>query len=175
MLEEGYAAVSTRRVAKHVGLTSALVHYYFPTTDDLLVAVYRRAVDKTMERLRQALAAERPLRALWALNADADCTALALEFMAMSNHRKIIRAEIAHSADLFRNMHAEGLAKILPPARSGALSPLGLTVFIASISRLLVMETMLGITLGHDEAEAAVAAWLDEIEAAATPAHTEAA
>ena len=35
MLEEGYAAVSTRRVAREVGLTPAPVRYYFNTTDDL--------------------------------------------------------------------------------------------------------------------------------------------
>ena len=38
MLEEGYAAISTRRVAKEAGLKPPLVHYYFPTTDDLFLA-----------------------------------------------------------------------------------------------------------------------------------------
>ena len=38
MVLEGYAAVTTRRVAGEVGLTAALVHYYFPKTDDLLLA-----------------------------------------------------------------------------------------------------------------------------------------
>ena len=38
MIDEGYAAVSTRRVAAKAGLTPPLVHYYFPTTDDLLLA-----------------------------------------------------------------------------------------------------------------------------------------
>lgn len=164
LLGEGYAAVSTRRVAKLAGLTSALVHYYFPTTDDLLVAVYRRAVDKTMVRLREALAAERPLRALWALSIDQACTALALEFMAMSNHRKIIRAEIARSGELFREVHAEGLARILPASGVGAMTPLGITVFMAAISRLLVMERTLGISLGHGEAGDVVEQWLDALE-----------
>src|SRR5690606_8658395 len=39
MLEKGYAAVTTRQVAKLLGLTPALIHYYFPTTDDLLVSI----------------------------------------------------------------------------------------------------------------------------------------
>ena len=51
MLDEGYAAVTTRRVAKDAGLTSALVHYYFPTTDDLLVALYRKASEDYHLRL----------------------------------------------------------------------------------------------------------------------------
>ena len=39
MLEDGYAAVSSRSVAAAVGIQAPLVHYYFPTLDDLFVAV----------------------------------------------------------------------------------------------------------------------------------------
>ena len=38
MLADGYAAVSSRRVAAAVGINAPLVHYYFPTLDDLFVA-----------------------------------------------------------------------------------------------------------------------------------------
>ena len=38
VVSEGYASVTTWRVAGMIGLTAALVHYYFATTDDLLVA-----------------------------------------------------------------------------------------------------------------------------------------
>ncbi|MGK2908303.1 MAG: TetR family transcriptional regulator [Sphingobium sp.] len=41
-MEEGYAAVSGRKVAARAGLNASLIHYYFPTSDDLLVAAYRR-------------------------------------------------------------------------------------------------------------------------------------
>src|SRR5262245_37763196 len=77
MLEEGYAAVTTRRVAKEAGLTSALVHYYYPTTDDLLLAVCRRAHERHLERLAKALIAENPLQALWRLHRDPQATAFA--------------------------------------------------------------------------------------------------
>ena len=42
MLEEGYAAVSSRKVASRAGLTSQLLHYYFRTMDDLFIAVFVR-------------------------------------------------------------------------------------------------------------------------------------
>lgn len=164
LLAEGYGAVSTRRVAKHAGLTPALVHYYFPTTDDLLIAVYRRAVEKTMAQLRVALASERPLRALWTISTDPTCTALAMEFMAMSNHRKEIRAELASSNDQFRAEFSEGLKRLVAPEHLGTTNALGMTVLMAGVSRLLVVEHALGITFGHEEANAAVEAWLDEME-----------
>ena len=118
MLAEGYAAVSTRRVAKKVGPTPALVHYYFPTTDDLLVAVYRRAVERTQQRFTKAVSSSRPLRAIWSLSTDRSCTALAMEFMALANHRKVIRTEIVRSTVCFRKMQADALSNL--PARGGS-------------------------------------------------------
>ena len=39
MREEGYAAVTSRRVAAKAGLKPQLVHYYFRTMDDLFIAL----------------------------------------------------------------------------------------------------------------------------------------
>jgi len=164
MLDEGYAAVSTRRVAKQIGLTPALVHYYFPATDDLLVAVYRRAVDKTVERLRTAISSEEPLHALWRFSTDADCTALAMEFMAMANHRKAIRAEIASSAERVRTMQAAALSKLAFDKDPNGCDPLGVAALVVGIGRLLVMEGALGIALGHDRVRDIAEHWLDSLE-----------
>jgi AcrR family transcriptional regulator len=166
MLDEGYAAVSTRRVAKLAGLTSALVHYYYPTTDDLLIAVYRRTLDYNRARLNDALAADRPLHALWAVNEDDSRMALALEFMALANHRKAIRAEIAGYAEYSRGLQSGALARVLKdqPADSPLSSPVTVSVLIAAISRLLVLEDRLGIASGHAEARAFIAYLLDRLE-----------
>ena len=88
MVEEGYAAASTRRVAGRAGLKPSLVHYYFPTTDDMHIAVYRRAAEWASEELTKALAHPEPLMALWRYTIDTTRTALTLEFMAMAVHRK---------------------------------------------------------------------------------------
>jgi len=42
MLEDGSAAVTSRRVAERAGLKPQLVHYYFRTMDDLFIEVFRR-------------------------------------------------------------------------------------------------------------------------------------
>jgi TetR/AcrR family transcriptional regulator len=169
MRAEGYAAVSTRRVAKEVGPTPALVHYYFPTTDDLLLAVYRRAVERTQERFSKAVASKRPLRALWALSTDSACTALAMEFMALANHRKVIRAEIVRSAKCYRKMQADALSMLPREEGLNGCPPLGLTVLIAGIARVLVMEKALGINSGHAEARAFVGRWLRRLEQGRKP------
>lgn len=169
MLAEGYAAVTTRQVAKQLGLAPGLIHYYFPSTDDLLVAVYRRAADQTIERLKEALASEQPVSALWRVNTDVACTGLALEFMALANHRKVIRAEIARSSEEARKLQATALAGLQFDAGMEPHGALGLSVMLAGIARLLVMENALGISLGHNDAKKVVEAWISRLQSPRKP------
>src|SRR5580692_3185069 len=104
MLEEGYAAVSVRRVAKSAGVSSTLLHYYYPTADDLLVALYRHSSEKDLEQLHQALKAADPIQALWNYQTDAARTALGVEFLALANHRKMVKSEISRFAEHARSL-----------------------------------------------------------------------
>ena len=169
MLQEGYAAVATRRVAKEVELTPALVHYYFPTTEDLLIAVYRRAVEQALERLKSAFASEQPLRATWKFSVDPTWTTLAMEFMAMANHRKAIRAEIASSGEYFRQLQAEALSQLQFDGEHELWNPLAITILLAGISRLSVAEGALGIALGHREGHELAEYLIQRLEAPQPP------
>ncbi len=166
MVEEGYAAVSARRVATHAGLKPALVQYYFPTMDDLLLAVYRRAADRSIDNQVAALASARPLHALWTLSSDAEHVALAIEFMALANHRKSIQAEIAAYSERGRRLQADALRTVLAKTRFGPddFPSAGVSLLLAAMARGLVMERGLGICGGHEEARAIVERWLAEIE-----------
>lgn len=57
MLDEGYAAVTYRRVAAAAGVTAPLVQYYFPTLDDLFLALLRRRSDRNLQKLTDSLLA----------------------------------------------------------------------------------------------------------------------
>src|SRR4029453_16961156 len=83
MIEDGYAAVSSRRIAKEAGVTAALVHYYFATLDDLFLEVLRRRAKQQLERQERFLSSDQPLRALWSFASEQAGTALLLEFMAL--------------------------------------------------------------------------------------------
>ena len=52
MLEDGYAAVTSRRVGQKAGISSQLVHYYFATMDDLFLEVFRRRAEAGFARFR---------------------------------------------------------------------------------------------------------------------------
>jgi len=156
MREEGYAAVSTRRVATQAGLKPSLVHYYFPTTDDLLIALFRRGADQSDEMLESALCAPDPLRALWDFFADTSRTALTLEFMALAHHRKALRTFMVEHSEEMRARQAIAIQKHLGTKLPGldGLSAEGISLIMAGIGRVLIMEGSLGVTAGHDEARA---------------------
>src|SRR5260221_3137412 len=113
MLEEGYAAVTSRRVAAKAGLKPQLVHYYFRTMDDLFLALVRRGAEQILERKAKALASPQPLRALWALHNDPLGTTLTMELSSLANHRKAIRAELGALAEEFRRLQSEALSSVL--------------------------------------------------------------
>jgi AcrR family transcriptional regulator len=175
MLDEGYAAVSIRRVAKVAGLTSALVHYYFATTDDLLVSLYRHASEDFHLRLMDVLNTARPVEALWALLTDSDVSALGVEFMALANHRKAIQTELVRLGEHSRRL----TAKILSPAlRRAGIDPgdfpeLGVTTLVQGVARTIVMDRGVGISLGVGEASAIMQRIIHRFAAgAALPATT---
>lgn len=158
MLEEGYAAVTVRRVAKSAGVSATLLHYYYATADDLLVALYRNVSDKDLQSLQGALGAVDAVSALWAYQTDATRTALGVEFLALANHRKTIRIEIVQFAEKARALQAKALAGLLPSSGIDSVpcSPLCMSVLLTSISRNLIFESGVGISSGHAEARAYV-------------------
>jgi AcrR family transcriptional regulator len=166
MLHEGYAAVTSRRVAASAGLKPQLVHYYFRTMDDLFLALFRRRAEQGLERQAQALESPQPLWALWDLSRDPRGTALTMEFVALANHRKAIRTEIASSAERFRSDQLRGLEPVLAEyGIADACPPLVFTVLLSSISRFLVIESeTLGMTVGHADTVAFVEEFLTRLE-----------
>jgi AcrR family transcriptional regulator len=167
MVEGGYAAVSSRRVAAKAGLKPQLVHYYFRTMDDLFLAVFRRSAEQNLDRQERALASAQPLRALWEFSNESPAGGIAvMEFMAMANHRAAIRQEIAAYAEQFRQRQADALADVfvgygIDPEK---LPPIALLVLMASISNVLGLERGLGVTTGHADVVKLVEDVIDRYE-----------
>ncbi|XVQ15809.1 TetR/AcrR family transcriptional regulator [Spirillospora sp. CA-255316] len=153
MLEEGYAAVGIRRVAREADVTPALVNYYFPSLDDLFLAVLRRRAEQEFAMQSRALESAQPLRALWKYSSHPAGATLMMEFTALSNHRKVIRQELASYAERFRNAQIESLDGYLKERGidTDELHPLAVLVVISAISRIFVMESTMGLTTGHAE------------------------
>jgi AcrR family transcriptional regulator len=177
MVEEGYAAVTSRKVAAKAGLKPQLVHYYFRTMDDLFLALLRRGAERNLERQARALASEQPLRALWELSADRAGTTLTQEFSALANHRKAIRAEYAAYAEDFRRQQEKVLAPVLEAhgVEPTTLPADAVAALITAVSRLLVLEAQIGVTRGHAAIQALVEELLTRYEGKAPSARGRAA
>lgn len=154
MLEEGYASVGIRRVAREAEVAPALVLYYFRTLDDLFLAMLRRRGEHEMERVTRLLDGPRPLHTLWRI-ASHPGNALTTEFAALANHRKAIRTELAAFADRYREAQLAALTRRL--AETGVelppeVSPAVLLMLTNALGRIIMMENAMGMTTRHAEA-----------------------
>ena len=165
MREEGYAAVTSRRLGARAGVRPQLVHYYFPSMDELFVTLYRRRAENVLRFSEEILRSDEPLQVLWAQSSDATDVALSLEFMALGNHRKLVRAETAKHGEALRRMQLEAVERyfaqrgIAPQIQPGALM-----LILASTGFLMMLEADAGMSVGHAEAEAFILATIQSLE-----------
>ncbi|HEY8523842.1 MAG TPA: TetR/AcrR family transcriptional regulator [Acidimicrobiales bacterium] len=166
MLDEGYAAVGSRRVASLAGVNPALVHYYFPVTDDLFLALYRRGAERMLERHRAATEAPQPLRAMWKVAMDPRGTGLVNEFAALASHRKAIQVELVQYGEEHRRLMTEAVTRIFADygVDPEEMTPTQLVLLMTALSRMLITEDAIGLSLGHGDARAIVERFLDRYE-----------
>ena len=166
LLDEGYAAVTSRRVAARAGLKPQLVHYYFRTMDDLFLEVFRRRADENMARAERAIATDGSLRMLWQLNADPRGARFNIEFVALANHRKAVRTEMARYAERFRRAQLEAVARALEAigVSDEALPPIAALLLMTGVTQVLALEDALGVTAGHDTTRSFIERTIDRVE-----------
>lgn len=167
MVEEGYAAVTSRRVAERAGLKSQLVHYYFGTMDDLFVAVYERVERDFLRRHLQAATSANPLRALWELSIHPQRTRLSQELVALSHHKKSIQKITARVLEQMHSIDAAFIGKYFEDAGIDRQKypPLAISYLMNGLSRALVTQASLGVTSGRAEVLGFADRLLQEIEA----------
>lgn len=158
MREEGYAALTSRRVALRAGINQQTLYYYFATMDDLLLAAYRRRTGQMRARVEQALATDRPLHALWQCYSDPFDAALTIEYLALANHNAAIRRETVAFGEELRAMEIAGLDLEAALPAGAPVHPLGFVMALTWMTHLMGFEATLGLRGGHREARA-LAEW----------------
>lgn len=163
MLEEGYAAVTSRRVGRKAEISPQLVHYYFHTMDDLFLEVFRRRAEQGFSQFARAIEAEPTLRTIWRSLTDGRGAVFNIEFVALANHRKAIRAEMASYAERFRTMQLAAISSILAAHERlpNGVTPDVVLVALAGVSQLIGLERALGVSGGHEQTLAFVERYLD--------------
>ena len=166
MLEEGYAAVTSRRVAERAGANAALVYYYFDTMDGLFVELFRRGAQRGLERQAAALNSPQPLWALWDLLRDHINNVRTVEFFALANHRKVLRSEVVNYSAQYRKMQLDILPRVLQAYGLDVESwpPVTLILTMGSLSLLLLIEQGFGFDMGHADMIRVVERQIRELE-----------
>ena len=108
----------------------------------------------------------RSLRTLWRFGTDLGGATLNIEFVALANHRKAIRDEIARYAQRFRELQLDAIAAILSDhgVSADTCPPVVLLLAMTGVTQVMALETALGVTAGHAEMTEFVDAWIDEAE-----------
>ena len=88
------------------------------------------------------------------------------EFIALANHRKTLRAEIARYAELYRTEQIKTITAAMAryDVPFDEFSPTVLMVLMTGATQVLVQEELLGVSAGHEETLQFAARWLTFLE-----------
>jgi len=166
MREDGYGALTARKVADRAGLKHQLVYYYFQTLDDLLIATYERHMDRYLARIEGALQSEQPLHAFWQVHANPIDAVLNSEFLSMANHNEAIRTRTVRFGEEVRRLGLTRLERNFCKPKYGrdSVNAFGVTMAITSIGSVLGLENAIGISGGHAETRRLIEWCIDQLE-----------
>ena len=164
LVEIGYGAITTRRLAREAGANQGLVHYYFGSMDNLLVRVLERFTERLIVRQRAMYAADLPFIEKWRqamryLDEDfaSGYQKVWYELQAMAWNNPGLRERIAHVALEWRGVLTEAFEDgrrahgIDMPADA-------LATLVATFNQGLILERLSGIDSGHRE----LLDWIDD-------------
>jgi AcrR family transcriptional regulator len=158
LVEDGYAAVTSRRVGERAGTNPALIHYYFDSMDGLFVELFRRGAQRGLERQASALQSPQPLWALWDALHDHIDNVRTVEFFALAHHRTVVRAEVVEYSAKYRQQQLDVLTNVLAGygLDTETWPPVTIILMMGSISLLLLIEQGFGFDAGHAQMIAVV-------------------
>ncbi|HEX7853549.1 MAG TPA: TetR/AcrR family transcriptional regulator [Sphingobium sp.] len=164
--EEGYGALTSRRVAELTGVKQRLVYYYFATMDELIVDTFRRLSVRELERLGGALGGERPLREVWDVCIHTGDSRMIAEFMALAHRNAGLRAEVIAFIEQSRRMQVAALERAMTAAGKGtpALPPVAAAILASSAALAVLREAAIGVEMGHAELLDVIGSFIGRLE-----------
>jgi AcrR family transcriptional regulator len=169
--DEGYQAISARRIADKAGLKPQLVHYYFRSMEELVVAVYERSSANYFRLHDEALSSPNPLRALWELNTNMPEARRMTEYIALGKVYPALRAEMRRTGANYRKLQVAAIERAIA-ARGLAQPPIepeALAMLMSAVARNFLIEGEVGMTVGHEGMRRLVETILDTLDPASVP------
>lgn len=164
--DDGLASLTTRRLAERVSLKRQIVHYYFRTVENLLVAVARYESERFQRRINNALKSGDPLRALKL--ASRGCAPM-VEFIALALRSKAMKNEIRRYFEELHRLESQAVSSCI---RLGVRTrlPSSLMMYVSRcVTQYMAIEAAIGFSNGHAEAKALVEEWFSTFSKEAAP------
>ena len=168
LVEDGYAGLTTRRVAAEAGVNHGLVHYYFGSMEELLLQVLERFTARLIDRQTAMYEADVPFLEKWRTamrwleeDVQGGYPKVWWELQAMAWNHHGMRERLLRVDEEWRTL--------LRAAFGGALDeygvdfPLEATVsLVVAFNKGMQIEQLSGIEAGHRELLGWIDGWLQE-------------
>ncbi len=165
LVEAGYAAITTRRLAEEAGVNHGLVHYYFGSVENLLVRVLERFTEQQIARQRAMYASDMPFLEKWRtamrylMSEDFAYEKVWLELHALAWNRPDLRERLARVNGEWRAVLTEAFEQ--PHRELGIEMPLDALVSLVMTFNIgIIVERLGGIEAGHMELLDWIDRWL---------------
>jgi len=167
LVEQGYGAITTRKLAEQAGVNHGLVHYYFGSMEEVMVQVLERFTARLIERQRAMYASERSFlekwRTAWAFQEEdlsSGYSKIWLELQAIAWNRPELRARVQQVSDEWRRVLTEAFAPALREYGFDALSLDAAVSLVMTMAQGYALERLSGIDEGHAALLSEIAAWM---------------
>jgi AcrR family transcriptional regulator len=168
LIEDGYAGLTTRRVAAEAGVNHGLVHYYFGSMEELLLQVLERFTARMVERQTAMYEADVPFLDKWRTamrwleeDVQGGYPKVWCELQAMAwNHREM-RERLVRVDEEWRRLLRTHFGSALD--EYGVDFPLEAVVaLVVAFNKGMQIEQLSGIEAGHSELLGWIDGWLAE-------------
>ncbi|HEX6116133.1 MAG TPA: TetR family transcriptional regulator [Solirubrobacterales bacterium] len=173
LVEDGYAGVTTRRLAAEADANQGLVHYYFGSIDGLLAQVVERFTDRLVERQREMYGSDVPFiekwRTAWRFqreDLEAGYSKVWMELQALSWNRPNLKPTVERVNAEWRDVLRQAFERA---AKEYGLAPEqfpveALVALMMTFGQGYAIERLEGIDSGHAALLDWVDGWLEDLE-----------
>jgi AcrR family transcriptional regulator len=168
LIEDGYANLTTRRVAAEAGINHGLVHYYFGSMEELLLQVLERFTARMIERQTDMYEADLPFLEKWRIamrwleeDVQGGYPKVWWELQAMAWNHQEMRERLMRVDEEWRNLLRSYFGSALE--EYGIDFPLEATVaLVIAFNKGVQIEQLSGVESGHRELLSWIDDWLQE-------------
>jgi AcrR family transcriptional regulator len=173
LVEHGYAAVTTRKLAAAAGVNHGLVHYYFGSMEEVMIQVLERFTERLLARQRAMYAAEGPFiekwRTAWSFqerDLSSGYSKVWLELQALAWNRPELRHRIQRVESEWRRVLTDAFAPALREYGLERSFPIEAVVsLVITMAQGYALERLSSIERGHAALLDWIDGWLTSLEA----------